>query len=111
MFNYSIIAEGSAQRLARNGSSHREGRIIVQCPRLICYSVQTVATCSLGQWALGSLAACSASDQAKRVFAGQTDFDGNLKRILESIKVAKERGARLRVGPGELYTFIAGVLR
>ncbi|CAG8504749.1 9910_t:CDS:10 [Ambispora gerdemannii] len=39
----------------------------------------TVATCSLNQWAL--------------------DFEGNLKRILESIRIAKERGAKLRVGP------------
>ncbi|KAM0786312.1 glutamine-dependent NAD(+) synthetase [Microbotryomycetes sp. NB124-2] len=39
----------------------------------------TVATCSLNQWSL--------------------DFEGNLERILESIKVAKERGARLRIGP------------
>ena len=39
----------------------------------------TVATCSLNQWAL--------------------DFAGNLERILESIRIAKERGARLRVGP------------
>ncbi|CAG8500619.1 2043_t:CDS:10 [Paraglomus occultum] len=39
----------------------------------------TVATCSLNQWAL--------------------DFVGNLERILESIRIAKERGARLRVGP------------
>ncbi|GAA99384.1 uncharacterized protein L969DRAFT_93843 [Mixia osmundae IAM 14324] len=39
----------------------------------------TVATCSLNQWAL--------------------DFDGNLERILESIRLAKERGAKLRVGP------------
>ena len=39
----------------------------------------TVATCSLGQWAL--------------------DFQGNLTRILESIRIAKERGATLRVGP------------
>ncbi|KAI0083838.1 glutamine-dependent NAD(+) synthetase with GAT domain-containing protein [Irpex rosettiformis] len=38
----------------------------------------TVAT-SLNQWAL--------------------DFDGNLERILESIRIAKERGATLRVGP------------
>ncbi|CAD6906105.1 unnamed protein product [Tilletia controversa] len=36
----------------------------------------TIATCSLNQWAL--------------------DFDGNRDRILESIRVAKERGARLR---------------
>ncbi|KAI0683830.1 glutamine-dependent NAD(+) synthetase with GAT domain-containing protein [Cytidiella melzeri] len=38
----------------------------------------TVAT-SLNQWAL--------------------DFEGNLERILESIRIAKERGATLRVGP------------
>ncbi|TDL23905.1 glutamine-dependent NAD synthetase with GAT domain-containing protein [Rickenella mellea] len=39
----------------------------------------TVATCSLNQWAL--------------------DFDGNLERILESIRIAKSKGATLRVGP------------
>ncbi|RGB23910.1 glutamine-dependent NAD synthetase with GAT domain-containing protein [Rhizophagus diaphanus] len=39
----------------------------------------TVATCSLNQWAL--------------------DFEGNLERILESIRIAKEQGATLRVGP------------
>ncbi|KAG0258698.1 glutamine-dependent NAD(+) synthetase [Actinomortierella ambigua] len=39
----------------------------------------TVATCSLNQWAL--------------------DFKGNLARTLESIRIAKERGARLRIGP------------
>lgn len=39
----------------------------------------TVATCNLNQWAL--------------------DYEGNRDRILESIKIAKERGARLRVGP------------
>ncbi|KAH8103877.1 glutamine-dependent NAD(+) synthetase with GAT domain-containing protein [Cristinia sonorae] len=39
----------------------------------------TVATCSLNQWAL--------------------DFEGNLERILASIRIAKERGATLRVGP------------
>ncbi|SCZ87891.1 BZ3500_MvSof-1268-A1-R1_Chr2-3g05359 [Microbotryum saponariae] len=39
----------------------------------------TVATCSLNQWAL--------------------DFDGNLERILESIRIAKQRGAKLRIGP------------
>ncbi|KAH6915858.1 hypothetical protein BKA70DRAFT_1253990 [Coprinopsis sp. MPI-PUGE-AT-0042] len=39
----------------------------------------TVATCSLNQWAL--------------------DFEGNYERIMESIKVAKERKATLRVGP------------
>ncbi|CCE62848.1 hypothetical protein TPHA_0D02100 [Tetrapisispora phaffii CBS 4417] len=39
----------------------------------------TVATCNLNQWAL--------------------DFEGNRDRILESIKIAKQKGARLRVGP------------
>ena len=39
----------------------------------------TVATCSLCQWAL--------------------DFDGNLRRIVESIKAAKAAGARYRLGP------------
>lgn len=39
----------------------------------------TLATCSLNQWAL--------------------DFEGNCRRILESIRIAKERGASLRVGP------------
>lgn len=39
----------------------------------------TIATCSLNQWAL--------------------DFEGNAERIIESIRIAKERGATLRVGP------------
>ncbi|KAG7288756.1 hypothetical protein NEMBOFW57_005113 [Staphylotrichum longicolle] len=39
----------------------------------------TVATCSLNQWVL--------------------DWEGNLARIIESIHLAKEAGARLRVGP------------
>eukprot|EP00111_Clytia_hemisphaerica_P001503 TCONS_00004305-protein len=39
----------------------------------------TIACCSLSQWAL--------------------DFEGNLRRILESIRLAKEIGARYRVGP------------
>ncbi|KAF7553165.1 hypothetical protein G7Z17_g3816 [Cylindrodendrum hubeiense] len=39
----------------------------------------TVATCSLNQWAL--------------------DFEGNTERIIKSIHLAKEAGARLRVGP------------
>ncbi|ORY78946.1 hypothetical protein BCR37DRAFT_98573 [Protomyces lactucae-debilis] len=38
-----------------------------------------LATCSLNQWAL--------------------DFDGNLERIVQSIRIAKERGAKMRVGP------------
>ncbi|XP_044868683.1 glutamine-dependent NAD(+) synthetase isoform X3 [Mauremys mutica] len=39
----------------------------------------TVATCALNQWAL--------------------DFDGNLARILQSIEIAKYKGARYRLGP------------
>ncbi|XP_054999963.1 glutamine-dependent NAD(+) synthetase isoform X2 [Sorex araneus] len=39
----------------------------------------TVATCALNQWAL--------------------DFEGNLQRILKSIEIAKQRGARYRLGP------------
>ena len=39
----------------------------------------TVAVSTLNQWAL--------------------DFDGNLGRILESVKLAKELGASLRTGP------------
>lgn len=39
----------------------------------------TIATCNLNQWAL--------------------DFEGNRDRILESIKLAKESNAKLRVGP------------
>lgn len=39
----------------------------------------TVATCSLNQWSL--------------------DFEGNRNRILESIKIAKSKNAKLRVGP------------
>ena len=38
-----------------------------------------LATCSLNQWAM--------------------DFDGNLRRILESIKIAKDKGAVYRLGP------------
>ncbi|PGH02600.1 hypothetical protein AJ79_07604 [Helicocarpus griseus UAMH5409] len=39
----------------------------------------TVATCSLNQWVL--------------------DFEGNTNRIIESIRIAKAAGAKLRVGP------------
>ncbi|KZZ88906.1 Glutamine-dependent NAD(+) synthetase [Ascosphaera apis ARSEF 7405] len=39
----------------------------------------TVATCALRQWAL--------------------DFEGNTNRIIESIKLAKAKGAKIRVGP------------
>ncbi|XP_051919882.1 glutamine-dependent NAD(+) synthetase isoform X2 [Hippocampus zosterae] len=39
----------------------------------------TLATCSLDQWAL--------------------EFDGNFERILKSIEIAKENGAKYRLGP------------
>ncbi|XP_056657118.1 glutamine-dependent NAD(+) synthetase [Monodelphis domestica] len=39
----------------------------------------TVATCSLNQWAL--------------------DFEGNLQRILRSIEIARNKGAKYRLGP------------
>ncbi|ROL41207.1 Glutamine-dependent NAD(+) synthetase [Anabarilius grahami] len=39
----------------------------------------TLATCSLNQWAL--------------------DFEGNLSRILKSIEIAKQKGAKYRLGP------------
>lgn len=39
----------------------------------------TLATCNLNQWAL--------------------DFEGNRDRIIESIRIAKERGAKFRTGP------------
>lgn len=42
-------------------------------------SLITVATCNLNQWAL--------------------DFDGNLERIKESIRQAKAKGAKYRLGP------------
>jgi NAD+ synthase (glutamine-hydrolysing) len=38
-----------------------------------------LATCNLNQWAL--------------------DFDGNLERAMESIRIAKEKGAKYRLGP------------
>ena len=42
-------------------------------------SLITVSTCNLNQWAL--------------------DFDGNLSRIKESIRLAKAKGAKYRLGP------------
>jgi NAD+ synthase (glutamine-hydrolysing) len=48
----------------------------------------TVAACSLNQWAL--------------------DFTGNLERILASIRIAKERGAKLRAGPELEITYALG---
>ncbi|RYP66798.1 hypothetical protein DL771_007596 [Monosporascus sp. 5C6A] len=50
----------------------------------------TVATCNLNQWAL--------------------DFEGNTKRIIESIIKAKEAGASLRVGP-ELEQCLETILK
>jgi hypothetical protein len=51
----------------------------------------TVAACSLNQWAL--------------------DFTGNLERILTSIRIAKERGAKLRAGPELEITYALGYSR
>lgn len=48
-------------------------------PVLIMGHLVTVATCALRQWAL--------------------DFEGNTNRIIESIKLAKAKGAKIRVGP------------
>lgn len=42
-------------------------------------SLVTVATCNLNQWAL--------------------DFDANLERIKESIRIAKSKNATYRLGP------------
>ncbi|KAI9702264.1 MAG: glutamine-dependent NAD(+) synthetase [Bogoriella megaspora] len=42
-------------------------------------SLATIATCALNQWAL--------------------DFEGNLRRIKDSIKIAKAKGAASRIGP------------
>jgi NAD+ synthase (glutamine-hydrolysing) len=47
--------------------------------RLRSNTKATVATCNLNQWAL--------------------DFNGNLKRTEQSIREAKARGARYRLGP------------
>ena len=50
-----------------------------------------VATCALNQWAL--------------------DFTGNKDRIVESIRVAKSRGAKLRVGPElEISGYVSSIL-
>ena len=46
---------------------------------MLSQELATVATCNLCQWAM--------------------DFEGNKNRIMESIKLAKEAGATLRVGP------------
>jgi len=34
------------------------------------------------------------------------DFEGNADRIIESIRIAKERGAKLRVGPELEITYV-----
>lgn len=47
--------------------------------QLLIFAVTILATCQLNQWAL--------------------DFEGNLERIILSIKKAKEAKATLRVGP------------
>lgn len=47
----------------------------------------TLATCTLNQWAM--------------------DFDGNVRRILESIKQARLKGANYRTGPELEITYAA----
>ena len=63
----------------------------------------TVATCSLNQWALDFDGERFPHYSPSRARAGELLADlcgaGNLERILESIRIAKERGAKLRVGP------------
>ena len=51
-------------------------------------SLITVATCNLNQWAL--------------------DFDGNLDRIKESIRQAKAKGAKYRLGPVSGFVSLIG---
>uniref|UniRef100_A0A8C9T9Y4 Glutamine-dependent NAD(+) synthetase n=1 Tax=Scleropages formosus TaxID=113540 RepID=A0A8C9T9Y4_SCLFO len=50
-----------------------------------------LATCALNQWAL--------------------DFDGNLRRILKSVEVARSRGARYRLGPELDVWYVWSVFR
>lgn len=63
----------------------QEPRTILHCPKQnptessIMGRLMHVATCALNQWAL--------------------DFTGNKDRIVESIRIAKSKGAKLRVGP------------
>jgi hypothetical protein len=54
-------------------------------------ALAVVATCALNQWAL--------------------DFDGNVQRTVESIRTAKARGARLRVGPELELTYADALVR
>eukprot|EP00899_Mesostigma_viride_P006656 jgi/Mesvir1/15992/Mv08298-RA.1 len=59
------------------------GHLRENCAPHVCCNTKmrlaTLATCNLNQWAM--------------------DFDGNLRRILESIQIAKSKGAVYRVGP------------
>lgn len=47
-------------------------------PQVALESLARVSVCSLNQWAL--------------------DFDGNYRRIAESIRIARQQGAKFRVG-------------
>lgn len=71
-------------------------------------SLITVATCSLNQHALDfdgehiRLHGCTTL--TARTMTDQRGYEssalsGNLERILESIRIAKERGCKLRIGP------------
>lgn len=57
------------------GGGAERAKLLRGAPRALA----TLATCNLNQWAL--------------------DFDGNMARIIESIRIAKARGARYRLGP------------
>ena len=56
----------------------------------------TLATCSLNQWVMSST---SFSEGSRITVRQALDFEGNSERIIESIRVAKSKGATLRVGP------------
>lgn len=61
----------------------------------------TVATCSLNQWQVNKFYDCPflMSCWGWCDFSRASDFEGNRKRIIESIHLAKEAGATLRCGP------------
>ena len=71
-------AAGLEGKLAAAGIKSSPADITAKLP-FTDQPLAIVATCNLNQWAL--------------------DFDGNKRRIIESIKIAKQKGARYRVGP------------
>ena len=79
-------ASRSGSVIPAHGASAAPGSVsasdCVACSHDVCpmpSTLVTLATCNLNQWAL--------------------DFNGNLDRIIKSIRIAKERGAKYRVGP------------